>query len=273
VEGVGVTEANSGSTTHRTDLIGTSNTALVVTGLMLPVGGAVARFVTLASAGLADTFHLAVAVSPAELAASGSMPVLLLGMSLALARYVASPAIVRALKASRLPLRRDRVAVAEDLVLLLIATVGFGGWIVGLVSSAGVGYSITTVTAAGLSVWISVSNRLSDDPPSTWLRPIRGIGLAVALVVLYGLAAISYGFGGRLGAAALVTFADPAVFPSGPYIRVAEDTDWLYLAPCAAHGTVVGVPKSLVRTIAWSHPEPGVSENSQDPYRNCPRAK
>jgi hypothetical protein len=61
-------------------LLGVGNTALLVTGLMLPVGGVIARFVAeVFDAGFPNPLQLASTLPLGELAITGAMPVLTIG--------------------------------------------------------------------------------------------------------------------------------------------------------------------------------------------------
>lgn len=245
-------------------LLGAGNSALIVTGLMLPVGGVIARFVAAAfDAGFANPLQLASTLPPGELATTGAMPVLTIAVT-----FVGSLLAVRAFR---------RIEGAPDLLfdrrflLVMAGALGFGLLVLDA-PYVGLGSAATSIFLFLVAAWLGIREAVAGpDTTTDGPGPIRGGRLALALVLTYGLAAVAYGFGGRLGPAGDVATRDPASLPAGPYIRVAEDADWLFLAPCRSRGTVLQVPKGAVESITWLEPGIRTDLSESDVYRVCPQ--
>ena len=155
----------------------------------------------------------------------------------------------------------------------MAALQGIPFWAVAAVVLLGI--TVTTASTGGdlLQTLLSLVVTLA----ALWLanressRPIRGGSLAIALLAMYVAASIAYGLSGRLGPALQVTSADANVLPNGAYLRLAEDTDWLFLGPCNVRGEILQVPKRLVAVAQVIVPllQPTTVDES-DPYRFCP---
>lgn len=201
-------------------------TALLVTGVMVPVAGAIGAFVALGTSGVRDAARLAVTVPITELTASGSYPVFLVLAGLLYAWVI-----------SRVfPARSKGQLVLSILALVFVSPVF--GLIVG--SSAGLPLAVSLVAFSSVVFLLGRYERY---------RPIRGRGLAIALAAMYVLAAVSYGLTEPPLTPLLVEAPDA---PVGYSLRVGEDSDWLYLIPCNQRDQVIQVPKSSIRSIAWA---------------------
>lgn len=224
-------------------VLGPGNAALIVTGLMLPAGGALARTVALFRIG--DPIVLGVTLPAGELAAIGFLPVGLVAIGL-----MGAIMLRRRMCAQSVPFWP---VVAVIVIGVTVITVSTGGDLLQTLLSL-------VVTLAAL--WLA--NRES------W-RPVRGGSLAVALVAMYAVASIAYGASARLGPALQVTSSDASLLPNGAYLRLAEDADWLYLGPCVAPGAIVQAPKRLVAVAQVIEPPlHQAAGDESDPYRFCP---
>jgi hypothetical protein len=227
-------------------VLGLGNTGLLITGLMLPIGGAIARTVSLLPFG--DPLRLAVTLPAAELAAIGAMPIFLTLLGVVFYRTV-----------SRRTKDRPLVVYAA----LLVASIGI--WLTSSDETLPTNLAIIILTA--FAVWLGERERELPTRPG---RPLRGLPLALALVAMYGLSSLTYGLGDRLGPAMTVSPVAGASLIVGPYLRIAEDSEWLFLAPCATHWTVVQVRKAVVDEISWTGPPSKATGSRFDPYWVCP---
>ena len=210
--------------------------ALLATGLMLPIGGAIVRAVVLATSNITDWARLAGTLPPTELAALGFLPVTLMGL---LVVYV-----------------------------WLLGAMGRRGW---LFSGAGDArrsdFRVVLVVALGLLLAVPAFARLGGGPFAVagsglaaiafWLGsreskgPVRGPRLAVLLVLMYGLASLAFGVRGHLGPTITVFTTAPGV-QLGPAIRLAEDETWLYVAWCDNRAAATAIAKAEITSMAWA---------------------
>jgi hypothetical protein len=208
-------------------------TALLVTGLMVPVAGAISSFFTLSSSGVAEAARLAVTVPITELSANGAYPVCFVLFGLAQAWVV-----------GRIFPARSARQIVLTLIAMALASVVFTAVIATLIS---VTLAVSLTAFSGVVFLLGRFERY---------RPIRGRALAAALVSMYVLAAVVFGYT-QSSLTPLVVDAPTA--PSGYAVRVGEDTDWLYLVPCDHRDIVVQVPKASIVSINWA-PRPRPSD-------------
>lgn len=242
-------------------LLGASNTALLLTGLMLPVGGVIARLVACAFvARFANPLQLAAALPPGELASVGAMPILTIATSFLVAWRVASMA--RGWKWGR---------ILGDRRFLIAMAVALGtGVLILEVPSIGFGSAVSIYALVLLSSWLGLKERFPLGAADSSASPIRGARLAAILAVIYALSAVAYGFGGRLGPSGHVVGPAAAALGGGPVLRVGEDADWLYFGPCASRGEIIQVAKPDVTSIHWEVPAVRSDTPQTDVYRTCP---
>jgi hypothetical protein len=227
-------------------VLGLGNTGLLITGLMLPVGGAIARTVALLPFG--DPLRVAVTLPAAELAGIGAMPIFLTLLGVLFYRMV-----------SRRMKDRPLVVYAA----LLVASIAL--WVTS--SNETLPTSLAIIILTAFAVWLGERERELPTRPG---RPLRGLSLALALVAMYGLSALTYGIGERLGPAMTVSPVAGASLIAGAYLRIGEDSDWLFLTPCATHWTVVQVRKADIDKISWTGPPSQATGSRFDPYWVCP---
>jgi hypothetical protein len=159
-----------------------------------------------------------------------------------------------------------------DSRLLMVIAAGLGlGLLIIEAPFVGLGSAATSILLFLIATWLGIREAIAGPGTATdRATRIRGGRLALVLVVMYGLGAVAYGFGGRLGPAGDVTSIDPASLAPGTYIRIGEDADWLFLAPCRSRGTVLQVPKRVVQSITWLEPGLRTDLSETDAYRVCP---
>jgi hypothetical protein len=228
---------------------------------MLPVGGVIARFVAAGFvAFLPNPVQLASTLPPGELASIGAMPILTVAVFFCGAwltvRTFSRPGALRDFVSDR------RILLAGALVMGVGIVTVEAPWV-------GVGSAITSYVLFLIACWLGIREGLADAGSRGGTQPVRGGRLAFALALMYGLASVAYGFGGRLGPSGTVVSTAIDV-PAGSYIRAGEDADWLFLAPCSSRGVVLQVPKSAVTSIRWESPAMGPAAAGSDVYRVCP---
>ncbi|GEM_PF-5168421 len=223
-------------------LLGVGNSALIVTGVMLPVGGAITRTVALSQ--LADSMRLAVTLPGAELAATGLMPITFVVAGWLVARLI-----------------RDQVRGTPGRVVWILFAIVAPLLLLFAAPGTQVVENVVIFGIVVTSLWIVVR----EETP----EPIRGGRLALFLLVMYASASVAYGLSGRVGPSVEVSSSAPNVLPPGPYIRVAEDADWIFLAPCADHGTVIQAHKDTITAIISVQSDVQVAVTG-DFYSRCP---
>jgi hypothetical protein len=205
------------------DFLNPGNTALVVTGIMLPVTGAVVRWVAFLDR-FSHPARMAVTLPAAELALAGIVPVLATLALLGIAAFL-SPAVGERTK--------HLWPFILGLALLLVLGGLLGGLFVWLiyVPFGVIGYFLIT--------------RLPHE------KKLSSPLVAALLIVAFVLAGLATGMRFTPSAPGAYTFEPGANAVDGPYLRVAEDSDSVFLAPCSQSGVVVEVPTSKVRSVTW----------------------
>lgn len=206
--------------------IGPGNTALVATGLMLPVTGAVLRFVSYRLAGFPDPIGLAVTAPVGELAATGIAPVLISASFLALS-WVWLTLLSRG-AAAKLPLRPFVAGIALASVLLAL--------VIGPVMA------VFQFTISVSSSYVMQHGHLT--------RQWRGSGVALALFFLFAAAGAAFAWNDGPLPPAAYRFTDSSL--DGNYVLLAHDDGTQFLGDCVHRGSVLAVATSIVVTARYT---------------------
>jgi hypothetical protein len=231
------------------DLLTPGSTAIVVTAAMLPVTGAVVRWVAFHST-FSHPAALAVTLPVGELAVFGIVPILgslsILAIALLIAALITGVSAVRQPGGSPAAPAPSRSAVILVSRLVMIAA---------LVVIAGLLMWTGFVVAAGYLLFGAIAVYLAWRIAGG--HSLFRLEVAAALIVAYVLSGLVTGFRATPSVAASYQFKSEAMVANGPYLRIAQDDARVFLAPCDHRGFVVEVPLDEVLTAAWP-PSQGV---------------
>jgi hypothetical protein len=225
------------------DLLTPGSTAIVVTAAMLPVTGAVVRWVAFHGT-FSHPAALALTLPVGELAVFGIVPILGSLSILAIALLVA--ALIKAVAGVRQPGGLPAVAPSSRSGIILLSRVVL---IAVLVIIAGVLMWTGFVVAVGYLMFGAIAAYLAWRIAGG--RPLFGPEVAAALIVAYVLSGVVTGFRATPSVAASYQFKSDAPMANGAYLRIAQDDARVYLAPCDHRGFVVAVPLDEVLTATW----------------------
>jgi len=220
--------------------------AILVSAVMVPVTGAVVRWVAFFPV-FEHPAQLAVTLPPGELALFGIIPVLATILLVALSVIVA------------LGLRRvhQRLGIAAMVVAaLFFAALAATGFLVALP------YIALAVIAYYLAQRIA------------WQRPFRTAVVAAALVIAFVSAGIATGLRTTPSEPGRYEFASRVSISDGQYLEIAHDDATAWIAPCNRRGVVVRVAYTDVRSVEWRKGEGSLFEaldifRRADVYSGC----
>lgn len=224
-----MTEPASTPTRTFAGLISPGYTLLLVTGVMLPVSGAVTRYVHFAIVDrLADPASLAVTLPIGELAAAG-----LLSVVFAVTLFAAAHAAYALVFRGESPLRLRILAIVTTILGLAAATLFL---LAGATLLALVGVTTTAL------IFAVVTLRLG--------HPLRGRRVVTTLVAYYVITAAYWGVTSGGYPRGDFTFVEESPVPAGAYVRLAASESFIYLGSCSG-GSVVQVPSSAVAQVVY----------------------
>jgi hypothetical protein len=209
-------------------LLSGGHTLLLVLAVMLPVSGAIIRYLLLTTAGVTMADRIAVSAPLTELAAIGARSAVI-----ALVTFTGGVLAVRLL-----PSHRSN---------WLTVTIGLLGALV-TVPLLGLA-AVPIVATLALAVHLGLHVRLGRDWKTAW-------GMSVVLLAL-ALFAATVGLQPVAGRAGQYTFTDEAL--SGVYLAGGRTDSTLLLLSCHHRGSVLEVPADRLLSIVYAPLPPGPS--------------